>query len=130
VRIWNYFATLYSAILANNRHRRPECQLPSCPSMPNTARLSPGRKRSLHAEAPESCRLSLVKDPEAMQPLALSHMCLVSSAGFGLDATLSALRSGRSGLAPCHFETVTLPTWTGEIEALDKHQASRRIRGF
>jgi 3-oxoacyl-[acyl-carrier-protein] synthase-1 len=54
-----------------------------------------------------------------MQPLALSHMCIVSSVGFGQDATVSALKSGYSGLLPCHFETVDLPTWTGEIEALD-----------
>jgi 3-oxoacyl-[acyl-carrier-protein] synthase I len=54
-----------------------------------------------------------------MQPLAFRHMCIASSAGFGQDATLSALESGHSGLLPCHFETVTLPTWTGEIEALD-----------
>jgi len=54
-----------------------------------------------------------------MRPLALSHMCVASSVGFGLDATLAALRSGRSGLTPRPFETVTLPTWTGEIQALD-----------
>lgn len=54
-----------------------------------------------------------------MQPLALNHMCIVSCAGFGQDATLAALVSGHSGLRPCHFETVTLPTWAGEIEALD-----------
>jgi len=54
-----------------------------------------------------------------MQPLALNHMCIVSCAGFGQDATLAALVSGHSGLQPCHFETVALPTWTGEIEALD-----------
>jgi 3-oxoacyl-[acyl-carrier-protein] synthase I len=54
-----------------------------------------------------------------MQPLALKHMCIVSCAGFGQDATLAALVSGHSGLQPCHFETVALPTWTGEIEALD-----------
>jgi 3-oxoacyl-[acyl-carrier-protein] synthase-1 len=46
-------------------------------------------------------------------------MCIVSCAGFGQDATLAALVSGHSGLQPCHFETATLPTWTGEIEALD-----------
>jgi 3-oxoacyl-[acyl-carrier-protein] synthase-1 len=46
-------------------------------------------------------------------------MCIVSCAGFGQDATLAALVSGHSGLQPCHFETVALPTWTGEIEALD-----------
>jgi 3-oxoacyl-[acyl-carrier-protein] synthase-1 len=46
-------------------------------------------------------------------------MCIVSSVGFGQDATLAALQSGHSGLRPCHFETVTLPTWSGEIEAPD-----------
>jgi 3-oxoacyl-[acyl-carrier-protein] synthase-1 len=46
-------------------------------------------------------------------------MCIVSCAGFGQDATLAALISGSSGLQPCHFETVALPTWAGEIEALD-----------
>jgi 3-oxoacyl-[acyl-carrier-protein] synthase-1 len=54
-----------------------------------------------------------------MQPLALSHMCIASSVGFGQDATLAALESGRSGLFPCGFETVSLPTWTGEVETLD-----------
>jgi len=46
-------------------------------------------------------------------------MCIASSVGFGLDATMAALRSGHSGLSRCHFETVTLPTWAGEIEVLD-----------
>jgi 3-oxoacyl-[acyl-carrier-protein] synthase-1 len=46
-------------------------------------------------------------------------MCVVSCVGFGQDATVSALQSGKSGLLPCHFETVNLPTWAGEIEALD-----------
>ncbi len=32
---------------------------------------------------------------------------------------MAALLSGRSGLAPCRFESVTLPTWTGEIAGLD-----------
>jgi 3-oxoacyl-[acyl-carrier-protein] synthase-1 len=60
-----------------------------------------------------------------MRPLALSHMCIVSSVGFGLDATLAALRTGQSGLSPRPFETVDLPTWTGEIETLD----NIRLRG-
>jgi 3-oxoacyl-[acyl-carrier-protein] synthase-1 len=55
-----------------------------------------------------------------MRPLAISSMCIVSAVGPGRDATLAALRSGQSGLQPCHFESVTLPTWTGEIEALDQ----------
>ena len=54
-----------------------------------------------------------------MQPLTLSHLCIASSVGLGQSATLSALESGRGGLAPCRFESVTLPTWTGEIEGLE-----------
>ncbi len=54
-----------------------------------------------------------------MQPLAVSNMCIASAVGLGQDATIAALKSGHSGLRPCHFESVTLPTWAGEIEALD-----------
>ena len=55
-----------------------------------------------------------------MQPLALNHMCIVSCAGFGQDATLAALASGHSGLQPCHFETVKLDTCVGEVAGLDR----------
>jgi 3-oxoacyl-[acyl-carrier-protein] synthase-1 len=65
-----------------------------------------------------------------MQPLSFSHACIASCVGFGLSETLSALRSGRSGLQPCHFETVTLPTWTGEIEALDKIRLPPELAAF
>ncbi|HEY3847929.1 MAG TPA: beta-ketoacyl-[acyl-carrier-protein] synthase family protein [Acetobacteraceae bacterium] len=53
-----------------------------------------------------------------MQPLRLSHFSIVSSIGAGQAATLSSLLAGRSGLRPCHFETVDLPTYVGEVEAL------------
>ena len=53
-----------------------------------------------------------------MHPLRLRHMSIVSSLGAGLAATLSALASGRSGLAPCRFETVDLPTYVGEVASL------------
>ena len=65
-----------------------------------------------------------------MQPLAFNHMCIVSCAGFGQDATLAALVSGHSGLQPCHFETVSLPTWTGEIEALDNIRLPAEYAAF
>lgn len=32
---------------------------------------------------------------------------------------LAAMREGRSGLAPCHFDTVDLPTFVGEVEGVD-----------
>lgn len=65
-----------------------------------------------------------------MQPLAFSDMCIVSAIGAGQDATVAAVRSGRSGLLPCHFETVALPTWTGEIEGVDKVPLPAELQRF
>jgi 3-oxoacyl-[acyl-carrier-protein] synthase-1 len=52
-----------------------------------------------------------------VQPLALTHFSLANCLGAGTRATLDALRTGRSGLGPCHFETVALDTWVGEVSA-------------
>ncbi len=54
-----------------------------------------------------------------MTPLLLSAFTATSCLGRGLDATRHAVRSGRSGLAPCAFETVKLDTWVGEVAAVD-----------
>jgi 3-oxoacyl-[acyl-carrier-protein] synthase I len=54
-----------------------------------------------------------------MQPLAMTAVCIASSLGAGVDATASALRRGTSGLRPCAFETVDLPTYVGEVPGLD-----------
>ena len=50
-----------------------------------------------------------------MQPIYLRHITLATSIGTGLAATLRALREGRSGLAPCAFETVALNTFVGQV---------------
>ena len=55
-----------------------------------------------------------------MRPLAMTAMCIASSLGNGLPATLAALRRGSSGLLPCRFETVDLPTYLGEVPGLDE----------
>lgn len=54
-----------------------------------------------------------------MRPLAMTAMCIASSLGAGLEPTLAALRRGTSGLLPCRFETVDLPTYVGEVPGLD-----------
>lgn len=54
-----------------------------------------------------------------MQPLVLSHLCIVSGLGAGLAKTLIALREGTSSLHPCRFETAALPTYVGEVSGLD-----------
>ena len=54
-----------------------------------------------------------------MKPLALSAFTATSCLGRGLAATLAALEAGRTGLAPCAFETVTLDTYVGEVPGVD-----------
>jgi len=52
-------------------------------------------------------------------PLLLSAYTATTCLGRGLAATRAALRDGRSGLAPCAFESVALDTWIGEVAAVD-----------
>jgi len=49
----------------------------------------------------------------------MTAYCVASSLGSGRSATLSALRAGTSGLRPCRFETVNLPTYLGEVAGLE-----------
>ncbi|MEO5695110.1 MAG: beta-ketoacyl-[acyl-carrier-protein] synthase family protein [Usitatibacter sp.] len=54
-----------------------------------------------------------------MRPVLLSAYTMASCLGRGLEPTRAALRAGASALVPCHFETVNLPTFVGEIEGVD-----------
>ena len=54
-----------------------------------------------------------------MSPLQLSAYTLTTCLGRGLNVTREALRSERSGLTACRFETVDLDTWIGKVEGLD-----------
>lgn len=65
-----------------------------------------------------------------MQPLRLASLAIVSSLGSGLAPTLSALRSGVSGLRPCRFETVDLPTHVGEVPALAEFRLPEAFAAF
>ncbi|HVY16326.1 MAG TPA: beta-ketoacyl-[acyl-carrier-protein] synthase family protein [Rhodopila sp.] len=62
-----------------------------------------------------------------MRPLAITATCIASSLGLGLGATLTALRDGISGLRPCRFETVDLPTFVGEADGLDNWRLDSRF---
>jgi 3-oxoacyl-[acyl-carrier-protein] synthase-1 len=57
----------------------------------------------------------------------MTAFCIASSLGAGQDRTLSALRHGVSGLAPCRFETVDLPTYVGEVPGLDRWSLDNRF---
>lgn len=65
-----------------------------------------------------------------MTPLALTAFTATSCLGRGLDATLAALEAGRTGLAPCAFETVTLDTHVGEVPAVDATTLPRELGEF
>ncbi|MFZ1574212.1 MAG: beta-ketoacyl-[acyl-carrier-protein] synthase family protein [Chromatiaceae bacterium] len=55
-----------------------------------------------------------------MTSVHLSHFTASSCLGYGLGATLTALRQQRGGLAPCHFETINdLETHVGEVPKVD-----------
>jgi 3-oxoacyl-[acyl-carrier-protein] synthase-1 len=54
-----------------------------------------------------------------MSVLALSDFALVTCLGAGRSATSAALHEGRSGLAPCRFETLPLDAYAGEVPGLE-----------
>lgn len=53
-----------------------------------------------------------------MKPLPVTWFTATSSLGRGVGRHLDALRDGTVGLAPCHFETARLPTFTGDLGEL------------
>ena len=59
-------------------------------------------------------------DQACMQPLRISNVSIVNSLGAGRAAVADALREGRSGLAPCDFETVELDTFIGRVAGLEE----------
>ncbi|MDP1685758.1 beta-ketoacyl-[acyl-carrier-protein] synthase family protein [Hydrogenophaga sp.] len=65
-----------------------------------------------------------------MKPLLLSAYTATTCLGVGLDAHRSALREDRSGLQPCAFETVDLPTWVGEVPGVDEHPLPAALAAF
>lgn len=65
-----------------------------------------------------------------MTPLQLTHFTATSCLGHGLAATRQALDQARSGLAPCQFETVDLPTYVGEVAGIDVVQLPPALQRF
>ena len=65
-----------------------------------------------------------------MKPLLLSAYTATTCLGVGLDAHRVALREDRSGLQPCAFETVDLPTWIGEVPGVDDHPLPGELSAF
>jgi 3-oxoacyl-[acyl-carrier-protein] synthase-1 len=65
-----------------------------------------------------------------MTPLPLTHFTATSCLGAGLSATLQGLEQARTGLVPCHFETVELPTYIGEVAGVDAARLPGALQRF
>jgi 3-oxoacyl-(acyl-carrier-protein) synthase len=55
---------------------------------------------------------------------------MTSCLGHGLAGTVTALRDGKGGLMPCTFDTVDLPTFTGEVAQVDSVQLPAKLARF
>ncbi|MGD9942715.1 MAG: beta-ketoacyl-ACP synthase [Burkholderiaceae bacterium] len=53
-----------------------------------------------------------------------------SCVGAGNAALFDALASGRSGLAPCRFDDVTLPTWIGQVPGVDDERLAPALAAY
>ncbi|HUP97394.1 MAG TPA: beta-ketoacyl-[acyl-carrier-protein] synthase family protein [Usitatibacter sp.] len=65
-----------------------------------------------------------------MRPVLLSAYTMTSCLGRGLAPTAAAMRSRKSGLAPCRFETVQLDTYVGEIAGIDSERIPEGLARF
>jgi 3-oxoacyl-[acyl-carrier-protein] synthase I len=57
-----------------------------------------------------------------MTPLGITHITAASALGLGCAPHAQALLAGSSGLSPAMWETVSLPTWLGRVDAVEAHR--------
>jgi 3-oxoacyl-[acyl-carrier-protein] synthase-1 len=62
--------------------------------------------------------------------LQLTQYTATSCLGRGVAATRAALEQQRSGLRPCHFETVQLDTYIGEVAGVDAMRLPPHLQTF
>src|SRR5688572_34400 len=65
-----------------------------------------------------------------MRPVLISAYTMTSCLGRGLAPTRAAMRARRTGLAPCRFETVELPTYVGAIDGVDDTRLPAELSGY
>ena len=65
-----------------------------------------------------------------MTPLLLSSYTATTCLGHGLAPTRAALHAGSSGLSPCAFESVALPTWIGQVTAVDNQKLPKSLAHY
>lgn len=65
-----------------------------------------------------------------IQPAILTAYTTVNACGRGLEETLEALRTGRSGLRPCDFEDAGLDTYIGRVSGLEDSEINGELADF
>lgn len=65
-----------------------------------------------------------------MNPLPVTALATVSSLGHGLDAALSALEQGRSGLRSNDFDDAALSTWIGRVDDIEASPLPLALRAY
>ncbi len=65
-----------------------------------------------------------------MKPLILSHYTLTNALGRGIDATSLAIKSGKSGLHACDFETLQLDTYIGRVAGIEDEPISGELVNY
>ncbi|MNR80633.1 3-oxoacyl-[acyl-carrier-protein] synthase 2 [compost metagenome] len=65
-----------------------------------------------------------------MQPIYLSAFTASSALGHGLQATLQALQSQRSGLRENDFQQNPIPTWIGRVEGADQEKIPAALAAY
>lgn len=64
------------------------------------------------------------------EPLVLTSFTTVSAIGRGVEAAFSAITEGRSGLRPCDFPGVDLPTYIGRVEGLEDEPVAGDLAAY
>lgn len=65
-----------------------------------------------------------------MESLAITAITLVSAIGRGLAATEAAIRSGRTGLAPCRFDGLSLDTYIGLVAGIESAPVVPELKAY
>jgi 3-oxoacyl-[acyl-carrier-protein] synthase I len=63
-----------------------------------------------------------------MKPLQVAQYTLTTCLGAGRQANWNAIQAQRTGLAPCQFETVDLPTFIGEVAGVSAVALPERLK--
>lgn len=68
--------------------------------------------------------------PSFVNPLPITALATASPIGLGLEASLSALKAGRSGLRPNDFDDAALATWIGRVDEIEACALPAALRAY